>query len=330
MTTKTPLITAIVPNFNHGHLIVDCIDGLINQQFADFEVIILDDNSTDQSVRIIKKRIAHDKRFKLIDLEHNMGVLSVQNIAIEKVSSEYLYLAAADDYILPNFFSDLINILDKNPTIAFAGKKGLIPISSNPSTYISRPIFTPNNERSVFTSREAAEQLMKLDFLYITGACLIRTEMFKSIGKLDLDLGAFADGIYLRKLAVKFGYAFINDFGMVWRRDPSGFSATELKSSKEFNYKLNRIKNAVSADSNFKKGYEELLVRRIRFMSAYNRIISALRNNRLFCKKPILTAGVYILTFTCVFIFRPFPIMSLIKLLKSNKALRPEVEGLLK
>jgi glycosyltransferase involved in cell wall biosynthesis len=330
MSTQTPTITVIVPNFNHGHLIGNCIDGLLNQEYTDFEVIIIDDNSTDQSLRIIEEKIEHDERFKLIGLSDNIGVLSVQNMALERVISKYVSLAAADDYILPNFFSDLVEILDLNADIAFAGKKALIPIISKSSTYISRPIFTPQGESSIFTSRQAAEQLKKVDFLYITGACLIRTKMFKAIGSLDLDLGAFADGVHLRKLAVKFGYAFINDFGIVWRRDESGFSMTELKKSNEFNSKLNKIENIIAADPNFNDGYEKLLIRRIRFFSEFNRIVSDSLNSKLVCKKSMSNARVYLLTFFHVLIFRPFPTISLIRLLKSNRASKPEVAGLMK
>lgn len=328
MLNETPLITVIVPNFNHGHLIGNCIDALLNQDFRNFEVVIIDDNSTDNSVQIIEKKILSDKRFKLICLERNLGVLEVQNMAIEKVNSKFLYLAAADDYILPNFFSSLVEILEDNTEIAFAGKKGLIPVTNKPLTFISRPIFVPYKNLSIFAPKDASKQLVNTDFLYITGACLIRTDMFKSIGNLKLDLGAFADGIHLRKLAVRFGYAFINDFGMVWRRVNSGFSVSELNGNSELDLKLNKIVNLISEDSNFEAGYANLLVRRIKFMSNVNKIFSKSNSSDRFLRKYLNTFYVYFLIFMFILKLRPFPIASLIKLLYSNRSFKYQRVGL--
>lgn len=322
MFPQSPKITVVVPNFNHGHLIGECIDGLLNQDFTDFKVVIIDDNSTNQSVSTIVDKIVGDKRFELIRLETNIGVLAVQNMALENVNSDYLYLAAADDYILPNFFSDLIEILTNNPEIAFASKKCLVPIANQSLTYISRPIFTPHKFKSIFSPREASEQLMKTDFRYVTGASLIRTQKFKSLGNLRNDLGAFADGIHLRKLAVRYGYAFINDYGLVWRRVESGFSITELQKNDEFARKLSKIALEISEDSNFKTEYASILIRRLTFMSRMNKLFST--SNYSFSKFAILKNFVrtHSLAFFYILIYRPFPVSSMINLSKANRVFK--------
>ena len=318
--SNTPSITVIVPNFNHGHLISECITAIQTQDFENYKVLIVDDHSSDRSVEIIKNIIKKDSRFELIQLKKNLGVVELQNLIVAKVNSEYLYLAAADDYILPEFFSALVGVMAENPEIAFATTKSLIPLPTG--KYKVRPMLFPSSKTKIFDGKQAANQLLRMDFLYITGATLLRTQMFKAIGPLNANLGALADGIHLRRLAAKYGYAYVNKFGLVWRRVEEGFSVTELNNNANLEKKLKLAENILKNETTLHKSYASKYYRRMKFISKINSQSKAIKfSNR---KIPIY----FWITFTFLIRsgffylkYHPFSIKYIPKLLKAQKAL---------
>ena len=311
-------LTVIVPNFNHGHLIRDCIVALQAQDFKDFKVRIIDDNSTDNSVEMISGLIKGDSRFNLFILEQNIGLINLQNMVLETVESKYVYLAAADDYILPGFFSKLITVLERHPDIGFASSKSLIP--RDDGTYLVRPIFYPSQDVSVFEKDKAALQLLKSDFLYITGASLIRTKLFKSIGILDSRLGAFADGIHMRRLAAIYGYAFVNQFGLIWRRSKDSFSVSDMSDKFQLNVKLNAARELIVKSENLGVNYADKYYSRMQFMSRINGFSNVVSWSNPFMRKAKgLRKGIY---FIFVYLkYRPFGLSNLTRLIFAQKTI---------
>lgn len=319
-------ITVVIPNYNHGHLIQDCINALKEQDFSDYRALIIDDQSTDESVEIISKLIEDDCRFSLRALEKKSGLLEIQNEALANVDSEYILLAAADDYILPGFFSALLDILEDNPEIAFATTKSLIPVTQN--LFVRRPLSQGKMCSKVFSKEKAAQQLLKTDFLYITGASLIRTKAFRSLGSLDLQLDALADGVHLRMLAATYGYAFVNQYGLVWRRSPNGISVSNLKDEKALSEKLIAaraiLENCSSLDSRYGRRYVKRInfVAKIHQSSAKFMKVDGGGGNRAL--KNLIKSIFYFLYYLK---FRPFGIFFIIRIMRSQRRFSYSKEG---
>lgn len=98
-------ITVVIPVYNGERYISDTIESLKNQTYKNFEVIIIDDCSQDNSVQIIKNKISDDKRFKLIEKHENAGN-AVKNIeyAMQFCKGEWFFYMSHDDLIDPDFF----------------------------------------------------------------------------------------------------------------------------------------------------------------------------------------------------------------------------------
>ncbi len=111
---KKPLITVIIPSYNHGRFIAHTIDSILKQTLQDFEVIIIDDHSPDNSVEVIKK--FQDPRIKLITLPNNMGICRVSNICFSQAQGEFLTIIASDDIMLPHNLEKKVEFLQKNPS----------------------------------------------------------------------------------------------------------------------------------------------------------------------------------------------------------------------
>ncbi len=90
-----PVISIVIPTYNDGKYIKDCLNSVLNQTFRDIEVIIVNDNSRDDTVDHIKE--IKDDRIILLNLEENKGVSNARNIGIEKAAGDYILFADADD-----------------------------------------------------------------------------------------------------------------------------------------------------------------------------------------------------------------------------------------
>lgn len=103
MTTK---ISIIVPVFNLEKLLPNCINSILSQTFTDFELILVNDGSTDKSGEICDKYAKHDKRIEVIH-KSNGGVSSARNAGLEVAKGDYIGFVDSDDYINKYMFEIL-------------------------------------------------------------------------------------------------------------------------------------------------------------------------------------------------------------------------------
>lgn len=112
-------VSIIVPNYNHARFLRQRIDTILAQTFQDFELILLDDCSTDDS-RSILSSYANDPRVHLDFNDKNSGSTYKQwNKGIRLARCEYVWLAESDDYSDPRFLERLVSVLDANPHAQF-------------------------------------------------------------------------------------------------------------------------------------------------------------------------------------------------------------------
>ena len=95
------LVSIITPSFNSEKFILEAIQSVQNQTYNNWEMIIVDDCSTDQTVSIIKEASSHDNRIKLFQLDTNSGTGIARNTALEKTTGKYITFLDADDLWKP-------------------------------------------------------------------------------------------------------------------------------------------------------------------------------------------------------------------------------------
>ena len=94
-------ISIITPSYNSEEFLEECIVSVISQTYVDWEMIIVDDNSIDNSRNIIKKFAKLDQRIKYLFLEKNQGAASCRNIAFNIAEGEFIAFLDADDMWFP-------------------------------------------------------------------------------------------------------------------------------------------------------------------------------------------------------------------------------------
>lgn len=107
------LISVIIPVYNVEDYLFECVQSVLNQTYENFEILLINDGSTDNSVLICDDFAKSDKRVKVFH-QQNKGVSSARNLGIRNFSGDYVYFLDSDDTITPGFFNYVVGILQKN------------------------------------------------------------------------------------------------------------------------------------------------------------------------------------------------------------------------
>jgi len=113
-------VTVIVPNYNHGPFLRRRIESVLEQTFQDFEILILDDASDDDS-SVVLEQFAGDPRIRLLRNEVNTGVPAKQwNKGVRAANGRYVWIAESDDYAERDFLHVMVARLDAHPNVGLA------------------------------------------------------------------------------------------------------------------------------------------------------------------------------------------------------------------
>ena len=117
-------VSVIVPVYNCEEYIGTTLDSIINQDFKNFEVIVIDDGSTDRSLEIINEKLSKSLISHQIIHQENSGVSSARNAGISKATGKYLVFIDGDDYVTGNHLSELYNGKSDFSLVQFIKKDG--------------------------------------------------------------------------------------------------------------------------------------------------------------------------------------------------------------
>jgi glycosyltransferase involved in cell wall biosynthesis len=119
-----PKISILMPVYNTEEFLEESICSVLEQTFTDFEFLILDDASSDGSLKIIQKYATQDKRIKLFEARKNLGFTKSRNFLLNKISGEYIAWLDSDDLFSKNKLQEQINFLSNNSDIQVLGTWG--------------------------------------------------------------------------------------------------------------------------------------------------------------------------------------------------------------
>lgn len=128
MNVEKPLVSVLMPNYNCEKYLSEAIESILNQTYKNFEFIILDDCSTDNSWNIIQKYAKKDKRIRAFKNEKNLKIVKTRNKLFSLISNESKYTAIfdSDDISLPQRFEKQVLFLENNSDYGIVGSNLLI------------------------------------------------------------------------------------------------------------------------------------------------------------------------------------------------------------
>lgn len=149
--TSAPKVSVGLPVFNGSDYLTEALDSLLDQTFGDFELLIQDNASTDNTEKICRTYMHKDARIKYVRNSENLGAARNFNLTVERARAEYFKWAAHDDICAATFLTRCINVLDSDPSVILcAGQTALINDDGTPVRYDSdKSCFVTNDGRQV-------------------------------------------------------------------------------------------------------------------------------------------------------------------------------------
>lgn len=215
---QNKLISIILPVFNGANYINKCLGSLRLQSYKNYEVIIIDNNSNDNSIDLIQNFISLNKNIKINFLKNytNIGFIGSINLGLSKVSidAEYIYIICVDDWIESNFLDDAISTLEENADCSMLCSATKLDKVGETTKFIGN-IFPPGVYNGAYIS--------KMWFLY-TFYCglnlftypvgiVFRRGAANSIPHFDINLGSPSDVDFFIRLIMNSKIVFTEYIG---------------------------------------------------------------------------------------------------------------------
>ncbi|HBT93780.1 MAG TPA: glycosyl transferase [Chitinophagaceae bacterium] len=210
------LVSVIIPNYNHGRFLSERIDSILNQSFTEFECIVLDDASNDNSKAIIEGYVTKDTRIKFYPFENNSGSPFVQwNRGVELASNDLIWIAESDDSCDTTLLQTLVNEHLKYPHIGLAYCQSLkIDADSNISG--SWKDFTFNMDAELFNVNFIMDGMDFISNFLIhknvipnASAVVFKKSVFGKAGGADVFLTTNSDWLCWLTMLVNHSVAFV-------------------------------------------------------------------------------------------------------------------------
>jgi GT2 family glycosyltransferase len=191
MRNLSPRISIIILNYNGSKYIQRCIESVLKSEYDNFEVLIVDNNSTDKSMDIINTVFYNDYRIKLIKNNRNLGFAEGNNIGAQRATGKYLVMLNVDTVVHPKWLAEVTAVMESDPTIGVAQPKLLL--LDNKSIFDSAGDYL---DFYGFSFRRGGEWFEKdvgqfdtvHDIFSARGAALVtRKEIVQTIGLFDGD-----------------------------------------------------------------------------------------------------------------------------------------------
>jgi len=226
-------LSVLMANYNYGRYIADALEGIFSQSYQPLEVIVVDDASTDNSVDIIKGFMQKHPNLKLIQNEKNMGTLYSINLALENASGEYVYSAASDDKVLPEFFIKSINLLCKYPQAGLSCSDILI---FQDNKYIENKYYL--SKRASYFSPNEVVHLMRREPISIIAphGVIIKHSLLLEAGGYQEALKWTCDSFVHHVIAFRYGICYIPEVLVMTRKHGAqfgGYMRTDSRSERD-------------------------------------------------------------------------------------------------
>lgn len=214
-----PLLSVIMPNYNMAHFLPEVLDSLFTQTYQDYELVFVDDGSTDQSVAVLKSFNTEQHRVRILLNPKNLGAVSTVNRGIKEAYGKYIFLLAADDKIVEKtFFEKMVPLLNANPTYSMCTsdhgsfEDGTQKIHAwRVFPHLQCPIFLSPKE-FLLNCREG-----KINYWLFAMGTIFRKDLFEKYGCFYNNLPVLSDWYFIHLCALKEGCIYLPGTYIAWR-----------------------------------------------------------------------------------------------------------------
>lgn len=244
MEKTKPLVTVLIASFNTGPYLKDTLESVRVQTMTDFEVIMVDDGSSDNTPDIMNHYAEVDPRFKAIVLPVNGGVVAARNIGLTEAQGDWIAILDGDDLWTVDALQHRLELVDLYPTVDVVATEFTWFYDEVPSVPCVGQVSKGPRARAAFADayqgktaqfmEQPFELLATLHFAW-TGAMLIRRKAIFAAGNFDTNFKGPEDTLLWLRLALRGPFVF-SPYVSAFYRQRSGSLVTTYKGPKELHY----------------------------------------------------------------------------------------------
>lgn len=236
------MFSIVIPLYNKELSIENTICSVLNQHFQDFEILVINDGSTDNSVKVVEK--ISDARVRLIN-QTNQGVSAARNRGITEAQFEWIAFLDGDDLWLENHLTEVTKMIAAFPAEKFF---------STSFTYSDdRPLFKHKRNSTIFKVENYFKEATK-EILVCTGTAVIHKECFDTVGLYNTSLKIGEDTELWNRLVRQYGLVKSNIVTAIYRIEAENRTilSKDLESTYIYYINFNKVKD-VAENNYFKK-----------------------------------------------------------------------------
>jgi glycosyltransferase involved in cell wall biosynthesis len=232
MSEQRPLVSVVMPVFNGERFLAEAIESVIAQTYSHWELVLIDDGSSDGSFRIASEYARKDARIRPFRNERNLGIVKTRNRAFVEADKTSAYFAVldSDDVCMPERLAAQVEFLERNPGHAVIGGNTLI--IDEHSRVIGRRLYPATHEQivDVITRYNPMAQ----------PTCTIRRSALDQIGNYDERYPRCQDYDLWLRIAARYPIANLPAFTLKYRVSATQGKAVHLRDSLRYTIEIQR------------------------------------------------------------------------------------------
>ncbi|OQX54719.1 MAG: hypothetical protein B5M53_05570 [Candidatus Cloacimonas sp. 4484_209] len=241
MPEKSPTVSVIIPTYNRAHLIRRAIQSVLNQTYQDFEIIIVDDGSTDDTEEVVKS--FKNERIRYIRQEKNEGAAAARNTGIKMAKGEYIAFQDSDDEWLPEKLEKQMKILENASPDLGVVYTSAWKVWDGKKIYEKSPTIMPYEG---YICKDRIDLRVKGIFLQ---SALIKKRYLLEIDMLDESLPRYHDLDLFIRLAKRCRFYHLDEpLFIYYYRNPDAICVNEEKAIQAWEILLKKYAEELSKD----------------------------------------------------------------------------------
>ena len=199
-----PKVSIIIPTYNRAHLIGLTLESALRQTFNDYEVVVVDDGSQDNTADVVRS-IAPGARYVW---QENIGIPEVLNVCVREARGEYISFLGSDDALAPSALEQEAAVLDANPSVGLVHSAAWLMDEAGHLRQLLRPPFA--RAGYVRSGREEIADLLMSNHIVAT-TVMVRRRCFDECGFFDRRFGLYEDWNMWTRILRRWDAAYINE-----------------------------------------------------------------------------------------------------------------------
>ncbi len=236
---SNPLVSICVPTYNGDKYLLECLESCVNQSFKDYEIIICDDASSDNTISIIESYAVKNSFIKFTKNEKKLGLVVNWNKCLELSSGTWIKYVFQDDYITNDCLQKFIDQIDEQTQLIVCKRHFILPEKANEDykNYYNNEVRTLENtslhKGNIFSpnliSKITIENIC-LNFIGEPSLIFFRKSVVERIGSFNSALKQICDLEFALKIATKYGLKYLPEKLCAFRIHNDSTTSTNVDS----------------------------------------------------------------------------------------------------